>query len=78
MFAEEKFQLITRNLAEVLGEQKLRRILEHRNLKVYWGTAVTGKPHIAYFVPVSKIADFLQASCEVNVGGTETPSLLYT
>ncbi|CDW54463.1 tyrosine tRNA ligase, cytoplasmic [Trichuris trichiura] len=67
MLAEEKFQLITRNLAEVLGEQKLRHILERRNLKVYWGTAITGKPHIAYFVPVSKIADFLKASCEVTI-----------
>lgn len=39
--------------------------LKERDLKVYWGTATTGKPHIAYFVPMSKIADFLKAGCEV-------------
>ncbi|CAB1350465.1 unnamed protein product [Coregonus sp. 'balchen'] len=38
-----------------------------RELKVYWGTATTGKPHVAYFVPMSKIADFLKAGCEVTI-----------
>lgn len=50
---------------EVLGEDKLMAILQERDLKVYWGTATTGKPHVAYFVPMSKIADFLKAGCEV-------------
>ncbi len=40
---------------------------EKRDLKIYWGTATTGKPHIAYFVPMSKIADFLRAGCEVRI-----------
>ncbi|XP_007902443.1 tyrosine--tRNA ligase, cytoplasmic [Callorhinchus milii] len=64
---EEKINLITRNLQEVLGEDKLRSVLEERDLKVYWGTATTGKPHVAYFVPMSKIADFLKAGCEVTI-----------
>lgn len=51
---------------EVLGEEKLKPILKERELKVYWGTATTGKPHVAYFVPMSKIADFLKAGCEVG------------
>lgn len=51
---------------EVLGEDKLKEILKERELKVYWGTATTGKPHVAYFVPMSKIADFLKAGCEVR------------
>ncbi|PWA15334.1 hypothetical protein CCH79_00008519 [Gambusia affinis] len=59
---EEKFNLITRNLQE-----KLKQVLEERELKVYWGTATTGKPHVAYFVPMSKIADFLRAGCEVTI-----------
>lgn len=50
---------------EVLGEDKLMAILKERELKIYWGTATTGKPHVAYFVPMSKIADFLKAGCEV-------------
>ena len=66
---EEKVSLITRNLEEVLGdgEEKIRSIVSERPLKIYWGTATTGKPHIAYFVPMVKIADFLAAGCEVTV-----------
>ncbi|XP_008938019.1 PREDICTED: tyrosine--tRNA ligase, cytoplasmic, partial [Merops nubicus] len=52
---------------EVLGEDKLMAILKERELKIYWGTATTGKPHVAYFVPMSKIADFLKAGCEVTI-----------
>lgn len=57
---------ICRPLQEVLGEEKLKQVLQERELKVYWGTATTGKPHVAYFVPMSKIADFLKAGCEVH------------
>jgi tyrosyl-tRNA synthetase len=65
--AEEKYSLITRDLQEVLGENKIKTILSQRDLKIYWGTATTGKPHLAYFVPMSKIADFLRAGAEVTV-----------
>lgn len=51
---------------EVIGEDKIKSILNERPLKVYWGTATTGKPHVGYFVPMSKIADFLKAGCEVD------------
>jgi tyrosyl-tRNA synthetase len=64
--ANDKFALITRNLQEIIGEDRLKKILEERDLKVYWGTATTGRPHIAYFVPMVKIADFLHAGCEVE------------
>lgn len=64
---DEKFKLITRNLQEVLGEERLKTILAERDLRVYWGTATTGRPHIAYFVPMAKIADFLHAGCEVTI-----------
>merc|ERR1712018_132660 len=63
----EKKALITRNLQETLGEDRIDEVLKTRDLKVYWGTATTGKPHIAYFVPMSKIADFLNAGCEVTI-----------
>lgn len=62
---DEKYQLITRNLQETLGGEEIKKILAERDLKVYWGTAPTGKPHIGYFVPMTKIADFLQAGCQV-------------
>ncbi|CAF0867246.1 unnamed protein product [Rotaria sordida] len=65
--ANEKHKLITRHLQEVLGDDRLRKILEERDLRVYWGTATTGRPHIGYFVPMAKIADFLHAGCEVTI-----------
>ncbi|KAI8919588.1 tRNA synthetases class I-domain-containing protein [Entophlyctis helioformis] len=64
---DEKFNLITRNLQEFLGADKIREVLAKRDLKVYWGTAPTGKPHIGYFVPMTKLADFLKAGCHVTV-----------
>ncbi|CAL1539466.1 unnamed protein product [Lymnaea stagnalis] len=67
MEQQEKLALIKRNLQEVLGEAKVVEILKTRDLKIYWGTATTGRPHIAYFVPMSKLADFLKAGCEVTV-----------
>merc|ERR1712020_69585 len=63
----EKKALITRNLQETLGEDRIDEVLKTRDLKVYWGTATTGKPHVAYFVPMSKLADFLNAGCEVTI-----------
>merc|ERR1712223_2108080 len=63
----EKKSIIFRNLHEVLGEDRIDEIMKTRDLKIYWGTATTGKPHIAYFVPMSKVADFLSAGCEVTI-----------
>lgn len=63
---EQKYELIARNLQEVLGEENLKKIVQERDVKIYWGTATTGKPHIAYFVPMTKIGDFLKAGCEVG------------
>jgi len=63
----QKRSLIVRNLQEVLGDDKLDAILKERDLEIYWGTATTGKPHLAYFVPMSKIADFLKAGCHVSI-----------
>ncbi|XP_070507222.1 tyrosine--tRNA ligase, cytoplasmic [Chironomus tepperi] len=64
---EKKHEYITRNLQEVLGDENLKKIIKERDLKIYWGTATTGKPHIAYFVPMTKIGDFLKAGCEVTI-----------
>lgn len=64
---DEKYHLIARNLQEVLGEDKIKAILKERDVRIYWGTATTGKPHVAYFVPMSKIADFLRAGAEVTI-----------
>ncbi len=64
---DKKFELITSGLQEVVGEEKIKEILKERDFKIYWGTAPTGKPHFGYFVPIFKMADFLEAGCEVTI-----------
>ncbi|MBW0501577.1 hypothetical protein O181_041292 [Austropuccinia psidii MF-1] len=67
--AKERYELITRNLGEVLGSQELLKLCEEegRIISCYWGTATTGRPHIGYFVPLTKIADFLRAGVRVKI-----------
>jgi len=73
MSGEEKVAMITRNLQEVLGLETIKSIVcetdpaKQRPLKVYWGTAPTGRPHIGYFVPMTKIGDLLRAGCDVTI-----------
>ena len=45
MTPEEKFNLIVRNLEEHYGDEYILKILQERDLKLYWGTAPTGAPH---------------------------------
>ncbi|KAI9832812.1 MAG: hypothetical protein M1826_000978 [Phylliscum demangeonii] len=69
MDAPSKISLITQNLQEVLKPEILEDVIRkhHRPLKIYWGTATTGRPHCGYFVPVVKIAHFLRAGCAVKI-----------
>jgi len=67
MNADKKFELITRNLQEVMDEKQLKEILEKRDLSLYWGTAPTGRIHIGYLIPFAKLADYLEAGCEVKI-----------
>ena len=64
---EEKYDFITSNTQEVLRPDIIRDILPVRPLEIFWGTATTGRPHAAYFVPAIKIAQFLRAGCRVKV-----------
>ncbi|KAL7078499.1 hypothetical protein ACQ4LE_002804 [Meloidogyne hapla] len=65
---KERKNLIKRNLQEILGEDKLtKQIITGKNIHIYWGTATTGKPHVGYFVPIQKIADFLRADVRVTI-----------
>lgn len=67
--AQKRFELITRNIEETLGGDALLKILvdNERSPRCYWGTAPTGRPHVGYLVPLSKLADFLRAGVEVKV-----------
>ncbi|QPG76890.1 Tyrosine--tRNA ligase cytoplasmic [Brettanomyces nanus] len=66
---EKKYELITKDLQEVLNPQIIKEILNEkkRPLNIYWGTAPTGKPHCGYFVPMIQLAYFLKAGCQVTI-----------
>ncbi len=65
---EERMELITRNLQEVLGKDELKELLEKKKeISLYWGTMPTGSPHVSYLYPFLKIADFLKAGLKVKI-----------
>ncbi len=64
----DRFELIKRNIQEIIGEDELKKLLkEKKKPVVYWGTAPTGRPHVAYFLPMLKIADLLKAGFKVKI-----------
>lgn len=69
MSPEDSIALIKANLAEVLNPEIIDHVIltEKRPLKVYWGTATTGRPHCGYFVPMMKLAELLAAGCHIKV-----------
>lgn len=68
MNAEQRYELITRNLAEIIGQDKLKKLTEkNKKISIYWGTMPTGSISIAYFFPMLKISDFLKANCGVKI-----------
>jgi tyrosyl-tRNA synthetase len=65
---EERFNLIKRNTEEIVTEQELKDLLKKKKEPVmYIGTAITGRPHVAYFLWILKLADFLKAGFKVKV-----------
>src|SRR3989344_77495 len=68
MEAQKRFEIITRNLQEVIGEDELKaKLKSKKDFTIYWGTATTGSVSIAYFFPMLKIADFINAGCKVKI-----------
>jgi tyrosyl-tRNA synthetase len=68
MNIDERFELIKRNTQEIVKEDELKKLLkEKKNPVVYWGTAVTGKPSLAYLFPLLKLKDFIDAGFKVKI-----------
>ncbi|SZF06067.1 unnamed protein product [Blumeria hordei] len=69
MSPDDSIALIKANLAEVLNPEIIDHVVrvEQRPLKVYWGTATTGRPHCGYLVPMIKVAELLRAGCHVKI-----------
>lgn len=68
MDINQRLDLIKRNTVEIITEEELRKLLYAKKTPtVYLGTAITGRPHIGYFVWALKLADFMKAGFEVKV-----------
>lgn len=68
MTPEERLAIIKRGCEEIVTEEELLTLLkEKKHPSVYIGTAVTGRPHVGYFVWVLKCADFLKAGFKVKL-----------
>jgi len=68
MDLKERLELIKRNTQEIITDEELTKLLQvKKNPVVYLGTAITGRPHIGYFMWVLKCADFLRAGFKVKI-----------
>ncbi|MBD3249716.1 tyrosine--tRNA ligase [Candidatus Woesearchaeota archaeon] len=68
MDIQERLELLKRNTQEIVTEEELKKLLkEKKQPSVYLGTAVTGRPHVGYFMWVLKLADFLKAGFKVKL-----------
>ncbi len=68
MSVDKRFELIKRNTEEIVTEKELEELLKKKkNPVVYLGTAITGRPHVSYFLWVLKLADFIKAGFKVKL-----------
>lgn len=65
---EKRLELVTRNTEEVFTIAELKELLRRKeHPSAYLGLAVTGRPHIGYFIPLLKVADFVKAGFEFKI-----------
>jgi tyrosyl-tRNA synthetase len=68
MTTQEKIDLISRDLDEVLTEGELRSLIESGTpLKHYIGFEISGKLHIGYLFILMKVKDFQDAGAETTI-----------
>jgi len=65
---EKRYDLIKRNTEEILTDKELKDLLQKKkHPSAYIGLAITGKPHIGYFIPMIKVGDFLKAGFRFKI-----------
>src|SRR3990167_9755888 len=68
MTNEEKFNLITRNLEEVLTAEELKHLIDSGTpLKHYIGFEISGKLHLGYLFTLMKVKDLQDAGAETVI-----------
>ncbi|KAA8646672.1 uncharacterized protein ATNIH1004_005347 [Aspergillus tanneri] len=61
------YNTITQRLEVVTADRIKNKLLAGNNVKGYWGTAPTGKPHIGYLVPLVKVAEFVAEGIDFTI-----------
>ena len=67
MDKDERKKLITRNAAEVLGEEQLDTLLDQEEIITYCGYETSGEIHMGHLVTVTKLKDLENAGVKVKV-----------
>lgn len=69
MTTEQTISILTKNISETIGLDEVRAKLDAgKNLRIYWGTAPTRVPHIAYLCPLLKLRDLIKSErCIVTI-----------
>lgn len=68
MNAKERYDLIKRNVKEIVTEEELKELLDKKEKpSVYCGYEPSGKIHLGHFVTLMKLLDFQQAGFKVKV-----------
>lgn len=68
MSNDDRFKLITRNLAEVLTEDELKALIDSGTaLKHYIGLEISGKGHVGWLFMMLKIKDLQDAGVETQI-----------
>ena len=68
MDAKKRFELVKRNTEEIISESELKALLKKKKHPgAYIGLAITGKPHIGYFIPMVKVSDFLKSGFRFKI-----------
>ena len=67
MEQSEQLHLLTRNTAEVIGEEKLSEVLSKKKPVVYCGYEPSGEMHLGHLVTITKLIDFQKAGFHVKV-----------
>lgn len=52
---------------ELINPERLKALSREKQLHGYWGTAPTGKPHVAYLVPILCLSRMIRAGCKITI-----------
>jgi tyrosyl-tRNA synthetase len=52
---------------EIINVDHLKEKASKKQLHGYWGTAPTGKPHIAYLVPILSLSRMIKEGCKITI-----------